>query len=844
MVSLERANRVKQAARRMTLKAGIFLLTVGGPQIEVSLAQEGTAETQDGAIDFHIPRQRLGSALNAFAVTAGWQVSASTDLTDGVESPGLEGTYRRADGLKALLADTGLTYRFDGVRMVTIERDTMRTLPPAVTTPRSQATEGEADGSPQLSKPIKVPEVVVKDVRERPTWTDSIDGYKADHASTATRSTMSIMETPTSIGVVTRDLIRDTFSRTQNDAFEGVSGLARDQVNGGRSEAFTIRGFSGCSPTGDFNGMKVNGLPTDCLFAPDWGIVERYEIVKGPASIVGGASNPGGIVNRITKTPQRSNFGTVEANFGSYDFYRGLVDVNGIMPKYDNVRGRLVVAVEEGGYFVDFTPIRQYTVMPSVEVDLFKGAGKLLVIGNYQKFDGANYLGWPLSSDGKLLNVPRTRNFGGGVQNGAHTNFSGYSGEAHYDHKFIHDIKLSIKGKYSRSKLLTSDIYSYTYGGIPPSGDTYFNNSFRDLKLDTYAGELFLSKESTLFGRKHEILTGVDYKDMSRNSFLAFPTLPDIDNVFNPRNVTRVLPDDVLRTLAGPPLHTTLKQTGVFGQAVIRPLERVTLVLAGRYDSARSSTDNYGGPLLERTDSALTGRAGVTVKVTDWMNVYGGIQQSFAPNSFSFTRDNQLLDPERGINYEAGAKFNLFDDRLLLTTAYFRSYRRNVATLDPGNPLFSIAIGEQRHQGVEFDVNGQPIPGLRLNANFTYLDAVITESNDTGFVGSYPAGLPRNYMGRVFATYQLQSGPLQGFGFGGGVYYQGKYELSLPNALGTEPYHRVDAVLFYRGDKRYDVSVNVRNVLNATYIEHAAFAGGINTFGPPITAIASLRVFF
>ena len=163
MVSIERAKRVKQAARRMTIKAGIFLLTIGGPQIEISLAQDGTAETQDGAIDFHIPRQRLGSALNAFAVTAGWQVSASTDLTDGVESPGLEGTYRREDGLRAILADTGLTYRFDGVRMVTIERDTMRPMPPAFTAPRSQATEGEADGSSQLSKPIKVPEVVVKD---------------------------------------------------------------------------------------------------------------------------------------------------------------------------------------------------------------------------------------------------------------------------------------------------------------------------------------------------------------------------------------------------------------------------------------------------------------------------------------------------------------------------------------------------------------------------------------------------------------------------------------------------------------------------------------------------------
>ncbi len=823
---------------RKAIRIGAVVLAADlliGPKVFNVVAQDqGAGVSPPQQYDFNIPPQSLTEALAQFGRRTGMQISSNADLIRGVQSPGVIGSMTSEQALTGLLAGTGITF-------ILVDGNTAMLRPVAALQSSSSQT---ADPSAEKNhKPIKVPEVVVKDVRERPTWTDSVDGYKADNASTVTRSTMSIMETPTSIGVVTRDLIRDTYARTQGDAFEGVSGVARGQVNGARSESFQIRGFDGCAPTGDFNGMKVNGLPTDCLFAPDWGTVERYEIVKGPASIVGGASTPGGVVNRITKTPQRSNFANVEANFGSYDFYRGLVDVNGIMPKYDNIRGRMVVAIEEGGNFVDFTPVRQYTVAPSVEFDLFKGAGKLLVVGNYQKFDGASYLGWPLSSDGKLLNVPRTRNFGGGALNGAHTNYTGHSVEAHYNHSFIHDIKLSVKGKYSRSKLLTSDLYTYNYGGIPPSGEAYVNNSFRDLKLDTYAGELFLSKESTLFGRKHEILTGIDYRDMSRNSFLAFPTL-DIDNVFNPRNVTRALPDDALRSLSGPPLNTTLKQTGIFGQAVIRPLERVTLVLAGRHDWAHSTIGNYGAPQVDRTDSEWTGRAGATVKVTDWMNVYGGVQQSFIPNSLSFTVDNQLLPPSTGINYEVGAKVNLFADRLLLTTALFRTYRQNVPTQDPGNPLFSIAIGEQRHQGVEFDVNGEPIPGLRLNANFMYLDAVITKDNNEGFAGSYPAGIPRNYMGRVFATYQLQSGLLQGFGFGGGVFYQGKYELSLPNRISTEPYHRVDAVFFYRGDKRYDVTVNIRNLLNATYIEHAAFAGGLNTFGAPITAIASLRVFF
>lgn len=226
------------------------------------------------------------------------------------------------------------------------------------------------------------------------------------------------------------------------------------------------------------------------------------------------------------------------------------------------------------------------------------------------------------------------------------------------------------------------------------------------------------------------------------------------------------------------------------------------------------------------------------------MKVTDGVQQSFAPQPFAITRNNQILEPETGINYELGAKFNLLNERLRITTALFRTYRRNVATRDPDpdNFRFFVAVGEQRHQGAEFDVTGQPIPGLNLIAAFTYLDAVITEDNDPALVGSHPLRVPRHYVGRVFANYQLQSRPLQGFGFGGGVYFQGKYELSSPNAISTEPYQRVDATLFYRGNERYDLTVNIRNLLNATYIESPGSLVGFNGFGAPITAIASLRI--
>lgn len=317
-----------------------------------------------------------------------------------------------------------------------------------------------------------------------------------------------------------------------------------------------------------------------------------------------------------------------------------------------------------------------------------------------------------------------------------------------------------------------------------------------------------------------------------------------LDNVFNPGNFLQLPPDPVLKAFAVDQT-VNLKQTGAFGQAVLRPFERLTLVAAGRHDQAESQYLLKGSDgQLEQSKSAWTGRFGATYKVTSWVNVYGGLQQSFLPQPFNATRNRTMLEPETGINYEVGAKLNFFEERVRVTTALFRSYRRNVATLDLSGPgFFSVAVGEQRNQGVEFDVNGQPIPGLNLFANVTFLDTKVTEDNDTTRLGARMVRMPE-YFGRVFATYQLQSGSLQGFGFGGGVYFQSGTELTFPNRIGTEGYQRVDAVLFYRGNKRYDVSVNIRNLLNATYIESPGSFGFGNSFGAPVTAIGTMRVYF
>ncbi len=782
-----------------------------------------------------IPSGDLQSALLILSEQAGLQLLYSSELIADLQTQGVQGTYSSDEALKELLNGTDLDYRFSDSSTATLQQ-----------AGSTQAVgKGQSDDTIIQANPIVIEETITRSK----VFLPPVDGYKADQTTVSTRTALPISETPTSIGVVTRDIIKDTDSRSQNDAFEHVSGVARGNTSrGGRTESFSIRGFAGSNREGSFGAIRSNGLPTDTSFAPDPALVERYEIIKGPASIAGGTSSPGGLVNRITKTPQDTNFLTSDFQVGSFDLYRGVVDVNGVLPQHKNVRGRMIFAIEEGGHFVDDIDVRQYSAAPSLEVDLFNGAGTLLLTGHYQKFDGASYPGFPLLTNGEVPDIPRTRSIGGGSSNGAKFTFEGENYELHYNHEFVDNLTLSMKGKYSKADQSDKYLYAYGFGpGLTSGMQAPIYGSLRTIDWETWAGEMFLSKEFEMLGQNHEVLLGVDHRDQTQGVSASYVGL-GYDNPFNPDNNFQLPSDAVVEAnlFATSPRTSKIKQTGLFGQAVVRPIERLTLVAGGRYDWAEASRETRRARSNGSENySEFTGRVGATYELLPDLRVYAGYSQSFQANILSTTVGGNLVPAETGESYEVGAKLDLLDGRLRLTTALFRTFRQNVATTDPDNPRFSIAVGEQRHQGVEFDVNGQPWPGLNLTANFSYLDAEITESNLAGTVGDTPTLIPRSYIGKVFATYELQSGLLQGVGFGGGVFFQSGYELNLPNRFKTDGYERVDAVVFYRPPRKaYDFTINVRNLLDATYIESPSFLEFGNQFGAPLSVFGTLRVKF
>jgi len=233
------------------------------------VARLGAAQQQ--AINFDIPTQSLASALRSFGDQAGLQFAYTTEDVDGIQASGVSGTHTPEEALGLLLSGTGMTYRVTGDNTITVEKGNGASNVRIQEGVLAQQTTGsgnsngtqESTEAKKEPKPIKVPEVVVKDVVERS------EGYKADTSTGSTRTALPIDETPTSIGVVTREIMQDTLSLTQNEAFEHVSGVSRSNTRLGRAEGFNIRGFEVGSFSGSFSGIRQNGLAMDNTFSMD-----------------------------------------------------------------------------------------------------------------------------------------------------------------------------------------------------------------------------------------------------------------------------------------------------------------------------------------------------------------------------------------------------------------------------------------------------------------------------------------------------------------------------------------------------------------------------------------------
>jgi iron complex outermembrane receptor protein len=646
------------------------------------------------------------------------------------------------------------------------------------------------------------------------------EGYNPSSSSTATRTDTPLRDVPASIQVIPQEVIED----------QGVTRLqdvVRNNAPGVTTEAaytfdgnFIIRGFAQ-------NFTFVNSYRSaDNYSVVDLANVERIEVLRGPASVLFGQLQPGGIVNIVTEQPLREPTYTVGFTGGQFSFYRPEIDFSGPLTEDGNLRYRLNAAYQNSGSFRDFVNEERFFVAPVLQWDISEDTS-LTVDFAYQFSHVPLDSGIrALSDDSLVLPINRFLNYPSLIDYDTEQFRASYR----LEHEFNDDWRIrNAFSFFSRSSTGPSNnvFSSIDDRFVPP-----FYYEDEDLR-ETYLLQTDLIGNFSTGSIQHELLVGFDLTRLTQIYNGGSVELPPID-IFNPDyEVDR--PDTPPRDF---PFVNLTSSLGIYLQDQIIITDNLRLLLGGRVDFAEQENTS-GGSDTTQSDSAFSPRVGIVYQPIEPISLYASYSQSFFP-VVGQSRDDSAFEPERGTQYEIGIKADITNN-LSATLAAFDITKSNVLTTDPRDSNFSIQVGEQRSQGIELVVSGEILPGWNIIAGYAYTDAQVTEDNSIP-EGDNLRNVPR-HAANLWTTYEIQSGDFQGLGFGLGLVYVDERESAVPNISFRLPsYVRADAALFFRRDN-WRVAINVNNLFDTEYYENAYGRDNINP-GAPINVTASLSYTF
>jgi iron complex outermembrane recepter protein len=665
-------------------------------------------------------------------------------------------------------------------------------------------------------------------------------GYKLPNAASATGTNTPILETPFSVQAIPKDLIRDRQSRDVKDALSNVSGVVYNgNVQGRSGNTFSIRGFSGVATLRDGFRQFGAGQGGTQPFS-EIANLEQVEVLKGPASILYGAIEPGGLINLISKKPLSKPFYEVEVNGGSRGLISPRFDVSGPLTADGKILYRVNGLYQSIDSVVKSTQPDQKTFIAPTIAWKVGDKTDLSISAEYIDSNRPGDFGLPAVGT-SVANVSRDRI--SGEPNDRITNQSLNIGYL-LDHQFSDNWKLRNAFRYA-SNQFDFNVVAYPLGFDETTNTINRFFATQEGQTKDYTLQTNVTGEFATGDIQHKLLVGADYVRREGRLFSSIGDPTDLD-LFNPvYGVVKPSKADI-PGFGGTAIRGN--SFGFFVQDQVEVVKNLKLLAGVRYDTLSEENINIPGVATEPgssslTSSAITPRLGLLYQFNNRLSAYGSYSQSFTPNTGVTTVSGAGLQPKRGQGYEIGVKSDLIDGKLFATLAYFDISKQNVPLTDPDNPLFSIASGEQRSRGIEFDIAGEPAPGLKLVASYAYTDAKVAVDVDPTLLGKKLFGVPE-HAASFWATYELQQGQMKGLGFGAGLNFKGDRQGDLENTYLMGSYLTADAAIFYQKDD-WRFGLNFKNLSDAKYVESSLGSRGSgNNFGDPFTVIASVSVKF
>lgn len=786
----------------------------------------GTAQSE-ATQNYQIAPGALDEALAGFAVRAGISITMPPALVQGKTSPGLQGRYGLREGFAGLLAGTGLEAVAGSGGVYTL-----RAMP--VVVPGAAAGQGAMLG-----------EVKVTAQAEQESAWGPVYGYVARRSGSGTKTDTLLVETPQSISVVTREKMDDQGVQHLGESMRYLANVRPD--SGGAQNAATnvyIRGFQ----SADFyvDGLRYRPLGFFGMMAEEPYGVERVEVFKGPTSGLYGQSNPGGIVNLVSKRPTDYERGQIEFSPGTDRRMQLAADVSGPLDADKTLLYRMVALGRKADAVIDHQKDDRVYLAPSISWRP-NGRTSLDVRAVYQK-------NWALAT----TSVPWAAVNGSSPH--GRVPMDRFLGEPGFDKETQEQKSLAYEFRHALNEHWTVG-QNFRYGDFNnhenylarASGLVNGTQLLRNYQLRHAYGDV-VALDNHLLGRvktgkaEHQLLFGLDYSRSNAVRDEKWGVGPVLENVFAPRYGAAV---DTSAFTSWVNTSTRTSQLGLYLQDQIK-LGNWMLTLGSRHDKVNTEEkDRWSGSFTtDRSWSATTGRAGLNYVFDNGVAPYVGYSESFSPvtGASSPARGSRPFDPETGKQMEAGIKYQPPGQDSLVTLAVFDLRRQNVSTVDPEDERYSVQTGETRSRGIELEGVLQLTRQLRVAAAYSYNDIVVTKDNtsSTGYTvkgkGLFKAPA---HMASLWVDHRFDEGVLKGLGVGIGARYTGSAWGDALNTFKVPSYTLLDLALRYdlsQADPRWkgwSASLNVRNLSNRYYVASCFFALACN-MGEGRTAVAKL----
>jgi iron complex outermembrane receptor protein len=645
--------------------------------------------------------------------------------------------------------------------------------------------------------------------------------YKVDDANGAMRGDYSLLETPQSVSVIPSSIVNEQLATTLGEVLQNDASLTAGSKQRNR-EVFNLRGFQLSSS----NGYLRDGHQHWSHYQQPIEILESVEVIKGPSSILYGQSGPGGLVNMVTKKPTSKNLFSLGADVDQEGSTRLTLDAGGALTESENLRYRGILVKQDVKYE------REYQNDEQRERDRFLGAlvvdydvsNELLVRFHFDKTNdeaGLDTGAW-LDENGDVIGDEKIIR----DMSWAFTDITveNVGIDVHYDLSNDWQVKLGYNEQtFERQRFESSPKKPSVFN----EGDEYTSkpyDRFDDWQFKT--AFIDVTGEFTLLNVDHQFLIGANSLDyyygqlkvngnaVQYSQGQAEPGRPNIS----------YKTDDELYT-------SEYDYYGIYLQDLITFNDQWQLSLGGRYDKqSKEGADN---------ESVLP-KAGLLFHPSEQATFYASYSEGFEPQSSETINDDRdmndgmKIDEMKSKQFEVGTKWQLFEERLLLTAAIFDITKEGKLITETlvGNHNFDTRTeqaGEQRHQGFEVAAQGAINDKLFVMASVMNLDAEYEK--DENYQGKTPVDAP-DWSASLWSRYEFT----EKFAINAGAFYEGERFADSQNTIKKDAYTRVDIGATYQATiSQQDVNFrfNVQNLFDTDYlagggVSNVTVGNGIN----------------